>query len=628
MALDRLGTTVVAGAIYALAGTVRRIDGDAILLVLGTDGDNAIRCKAGDIVRVDDTTTGGGGAPTDADYLVKTANGSLSAERVVTDTATVVWDWSAAGQAMAKLAQIPGYSLLGNGSATDPDDVGVVLPDATIVFPSDGVIGRAAIAGDVTIAQGSNTAAITAGVIVSTDLNASFFDTDGTLAANSATRVPAQSAVKTYVDNAVSGLRWKPSVRAATTANITLSGAQTIDGVSVIAGDRVLVRAQSTASANGIYVAASGAWARAADMDTSAEAKAATCFVEEGSLYAETGWVCSTESITLGTTSLVFTQFSGAGSWAAGTGLVLTGNTFSFAAIPGLSLWVNATNGDAVPAVLTASVDKRVFQRNGTALEFGLVDLASSVTGVAGLANGGTGGSTAAAARTALDVARKKSELFGGEWEEFTKVFASGTVATSGAGAGSGQNNTHVTSTENAIGVLSLTTGTTATGFAGWYHTTQTVLLGNGTAWTFSARVATDLSSSGTQEFRNWFGFGDNWTASGEPTDGVYFVYRRDGDGDFWVCCTRSNSSETKTVTAVVPSASVMSIFEIIVNSAGTSVDFKINGTTVATHTTNIPTGAGRQTGVGCKVEKTVGTTALLGYYDWIAYEWERSSAR
>jgi hypothetical protein len=138
------------------------------------------------------------------------------------------------------------------------------------------------------------------------------------------------AATKYYVDTVAQGLDVKASVLVATTANITLSGAQTIDGVSVVAGDRVLVKNQTAQADNGIYVAASGAWARSADANTWDELVSAYTFVEEGSTYADTGWVCTiNKGGTLGTTPITWSQFSGAGTYLAGTGLTLTGNTFS-----------------------------------------------------------------------------------------------------------------------------------------------------------------------------------------------------------------------------------------------------------------------------------------------------------
>lgn len=138
------------------------------------------------------------------------------------------------------------------------------------------------------------------------------------------------AATKNYVDSVAQGLDVKASVLVSTTANITLSGTQTIDGVAVAAGDRVLVKNQSTASGNGIYVAAAGAWTRATDADTWAKLVSAFVFVEKGTVGADTGWVSTIDSGgTLGSTAVTFSQFSGAGTYTAGTGLTLTGTQFS-----------------------------------------------------------------------------------------------------------------------------------------------------------------------------------------------------------------------------------------------------------------------------------------------------------
>lgn len=147
---------------------------------------------------------------------------------------------------------------------------------------------------------------------------------------SSATPSAANDLVnKAYVDATSSGLDIKVSVRAATTAAITLSGAQTIDGVSVIAGNRVLVKDQAAGEDNGIYVAAAGAWSRASDADVSAEVTAGMfTFVEEGTVNGDIGYVLATDNpIVLGTTALVFTAFTGVSALVAGAGLTKTGNT-------------------------------------------------------------------------------------------------------------------------------------------------------------------------------------------------------------------------------------------------------------------------------------------------------------
>jgi len=99
---------------------------------------------------------------------------------------------------------------------------------------------------------------------------------------------------------------------------------------TLTAGDRILVKNQTLSQFNGIYVAASGTWARSADMNVWAEVPSAFTFIETGTTLADTGWVCtSNQGGTIDVTPITWSQFSGAGSYLAGTGLTLTGNTFS-----------------------------------------------------------------------------------------------------------------------------------------------------------------------------------------------------------------------------------------------------------------------------------------------------------
>lgn len=138
------------------------------------------------------------------------------------------------------------------------------------------------------------------------------------------------AATKAYVDGVAQGLDAKASVTVATTVDITLSGAQTIDGVALTTGDRVLVKNQTTTEQNGIYTVAAGAWSRALDADTWNDLISAFTFVEQGTLNADTGWVSIINAGgTLGVTSVSFVQFSAAGAYIAGTGLTSSGNTFN-----------------------------------------------------------------------------------------------------------------------------------------------------------------------------------------------------------------------------------------------------------------------------------------------------------
>ena len=200
---------------------------------------------------------------------------------------------------------------------------------------------------------------------------------------NLADPVDAGDAVnKSYADALVNGLDVKESVRAATVgSNITLSGTQTLDGVSLSVGDRVLVKDQTTSSQNGIYVVASGSWSRAADADDDSEVTSGLfTFVESGSANADSGFTLTTDgSITVGTTALTFTQFSGAGSVSAGDGLSKSGNTLSADL---------KSNGGVV------------IESGELAVDLG----ASSITGTLGVSNGGTGATSVSAAQQALDL--------------------------------------------------------------------------------------------------------------------------------------------------------------------------------------------------------------------------------
>ena len=165
------------------------------------------------------------------------------------------------------------------------------------------------------------------------------------------------AATKAYVDAMATGLDLKGSVKAASTGNLTLSGEQTVDGVALVAGDRVLVKDQTTGSQNGIYVVAAGAWSRAADADSSAEVTPGMfIFVEQGTVNADSGWVLTNDgAITLGTTALVFSQFSGAGQIDAGSGLTKSGNTLNVGTASSARIVVNADNIDLAASGVSAA---------------------------------------------------------------------------------------------------------------------------------------------------------------------------------------------------------------------------------------------------------------------------------
>ena len=175
---------------------------------------------------------------------------------------------------------------------------------------------------------------------------------NGQLLSGLANPVSAQdAATKYYVDAIATGLDVKASCRAATVANITLSNTQTVDGVVLVAGNRVLAKNQTAAEDNGIYVVVDGgAWTRSEDADNTPAGEVTSgmyTFITEGTVNADAGFILSTaDPIVLGTTDLTFVQFSGAGQVIAGAGLTKDGNTLDVETASSARIVVNADNID------------------------------------------------------------------------------------------------------------------------------------------------------------------------------------------------------------------------------------------------------------------------------------------
>jgi hypothetical protein len=222
------------------------------------------------------------------------------------------------------------------GTSLWPADDGLNLPSDETISPADDGDGSYTFFGWMQRVTGMLRAIYTDLVVGMThNLPMAGFKITGHGAPSASTDV----ATKGYVDAAAVGLDWKPSVRAATAVAGTLASSfengDTVDGVVLATGDRILIKNQAAGAENGIYVvAASGAPARSSDADASAEVTAGLAvFVEEGTANADTGWLLTTNgAIVLGTTALTFTQFTSLGQITAGAGLTKTGSTLDVGA--------------------------------------------------------------------------------------------------------------------------------------------------------------------------------------------------------------------------------------------------------------------------------------------------------
>jgi hypothetical protein len=287
----------------------------------------------------------------------------------------------------------------------------------------------------------------------------------------------SDAATKAYVDAARSGLDVKQSVRVATTSNITLSGTQTIDGVSVIAGDRVLVKDQTTGSQNGIYVVAAGSWTRATDADTNTEVTAGMfTFVTEGTVNADSGWVLTTnDAITLGTTALTFAQFSGAGQITAGAGLIKNGNTIDVATASTARIVVNAD-----------SIDLATVTQSDTAGSAGAIFVQSVTRDSYGRVTGLVTASVQDASTTAKGIASFDTNSF---------TVTSGAVSIKTGGI----SNSQLANSSTTIGTTAITLGSSSTALAGLTSVTATTFTGSLTGNASSAtRLATARTINGT----------------------------------------------------------------------------------------------------------------------------------
>ena len=360
-----------------------------------------------------------------------------------------------------------------------------------------------------TITNSTINSSVIGGLVPAAGYFTSIATTSGTI---SSTPVNSNDITnKAYVDNFVQGLNAKAAVIAATTANITLSGLQTIDGYTTLAGDRILVKNQSLSQNNGIYIASASAWTRSLDMDVWAEVPSAYMFVMEGTTQADTSWVCTSDpGGTLGVTPITFVQFGSAGAYTAGTGLTLSGNQFSITNIGTAGTYGSAS---AVPVFVT-NAQGQVTSVTNTSISIANTQVsglgtmstqnASSVAITGGTINGVTIGGSTAGAITGTTITAN------------TQFSGAGTGLTgTAAGLSIGGNAATATSATSAGSVTNSVTFNTS-GAGG----TSPVTYNGSTAQTISYNTIGAPSTTGTGASGTW-GISISGNAA-TVTNGVY----------------------------------------------------------------------------------------------------------
>ena len=281
------------------------------------------------------------------------ASGNVTASNINVASGLVSASGNITGGNITTAGNVSAAYVLGTGFSATANVIGGNITTGGIISAFGNVIGgnvvtNSLVGTGLTLTSTGNISLTPTGNII---LNNSFIN-------GVSDPIQAQDvASKAYVDSVASGLDPKASVQYATTGALTAytynngtsgvgatitsnaNGAFAIDGNTPSANARVLIKNETGANDpyNGIYVVTTVGNAgapyvltRSTDFDTGSEVPSAFTFVEAGTTNADTGWVCTTNApVTIGTTPILFTQFSGAGQYSAGTGLTLTGTTFS-----------------------------------------------------------------------------------------------------------------------------------------------------------------------------------------------------------------------------------------------------------------------------------------------------------
>ena len=331
-----------------------------------------------------------------------------------------------------------------------------------------------------------------------------------------------QLVTKQYVDAAVTNIHVHDSVAAATTAALTgtvtynngTSGVgatltlgtalTTLDGYTLVNGDRVLIKNQASALQNGIYTWATGGTVltRATSADETVELNGGDFFfVVNGTINGDTGWVITAPVTTIGTTAITFTQFSGAGTYTAGTGLTLTGGLFAIDSTVA-TLTDTQTLTNKTLALGSNTVSGTLAQFNTAVTDADLVSLAGAETLTNKTINLSSNTLTGTTAQFNTALSDGDFATLAGTETLTNKTLTSPTLTTPILGtptSGNLANCTFPTLNQNTTGTAAGLSSTLVVGSGGTGATTLTgVLKGNGTSAISAATAGTDFVAPGT----------------------------------------------------------------------------------------------------------------------------------
>jgi hypothetical protein len=294
------------------------------------------------------------------------------------------------------------------------------------------------------------------------------------------------------------GISWKQPCAVATLANITLSGLQTIDGYTTLAGDRVLVKNQSNAANNGIYLASASTWTRSLDANSWDELISAISFIEYGT-QAGGAWFCTaTPGGTLGVTAVNWSQFTTSATYSAGTGLTLTGTVFSITPVGTASTY---GSGSTVP-VFTTNASGQVSTVTNTNIAIGATQITSGTIDSARL-SGSYSGITGLGTLTDLTVTNVISGSINGNAATATTAGSATTATTATNIAGGASGSIPYQTASGATSLLAKGTDgqilALASGLPSWINNqTGTVTSVGGTGTVSGISLSGTVTSSGS----------------------------------------------------------------------------------------------------------------------------------